>query len=214
MSGLMLRAIVPSIILAAPVSRGDAPAVATATDLRTTRSLQNWKFAQNDSLTDEAALKASGADWQTVNLPHTWNAKDAAGTHVTKPYKRGIGWYRREFDTPAAGARHWLEFGAASIVADVWLNGKKLGQHKGAFTIFRFDVTDRLASKGKNVLLVKVDNRAPTKKDDPTAIIPLSGDFNMSGGRYRYVSLVSTPDRAHRDLDDMGGPGASAITTC
>ena len=95
MTVLMLRAMVPSIILAAPVSRGDAPAVATATDLRTTRSLmQDWKFAQNDSLTDEAALKASGADWQTVNLPHTWNAKDAAGVHVTKPYKRGIGWYR------------------------------------------------------------------------------------------------------------------------
>src|SRR5437763_344084 len=131
MTVLMLRAIVPSIILAAPVSRGDAPAVATATDLRTTRSLmQDWKFAQNDSLTDEAALKASGADWQTVNLPHTWNARDAAGVHVTKPYKRGIGWYRLEFDTPTAGARHWPEFGAASIVADVRLNGEKLGQHK------------------------------------------------------------------------------------
>src|SRR5690242_9672605 len=100
--------------------------------------MENWKFIQDDRLTDEAALASAGADWKTIQLPHTWNAEDAAGLHVTKPYKRGLGWYRLEFDSPAVGSRHWLEFGAASIVADVWLNGQKLGQHKGAFTIFRF----------------------------------------------------------------------------
>jgi beta-galactosidase len=175
--------------------------------------MHNWRFVQDDKLTDQAALKSSGADWQAVNLPHTWNADDAATLNATRPYKRGIGWYRLEFDTPAAGARHWLEFGAASMVADVWLNGRKLGQHRGGFQLFRFDVTDSLARSGRNVLLVKVDNRYPTNPQDPTAILPITGDFNFSGGLYRHVALVSTGNAVHIDLGDLGGPGVYARTT-
>jgi beta-galactosidase len=205
------------MLLALAARAADAAATVAAApsapDLRSTTPLdRGWKFLQDDKLTDAEALQANGVAWQPVDLPHTWNAKDAAGTDITKPYKRGIGWYRLEFDTPAKGARKWLEFGAASIVSDVWLNGKKLGEHKGAFTVFRFDVTDRLARGGKNVLVVKCDNRAPTKSTDPTAIIPLAGDFNMSGGLYRYVSLVATADPVHFDLGDMGGPGVYATT--
>lgn len=183
------------------------------TEVRTTLSLgTNWKFVQDDALTDAAALESTGATWQTVNLPHTWNAHDAA-TLKASSYKRGIGWYRLEFATPPAGSRHWLEFGAASLVADVWLNGQKLGRHKGGFTAFRFDVTGRLVDAGKNVLLVKVNNSAPKKEDDDTAIAPLGGDFNVSGGLYRHVSLISTADTVHFDLADLGGPGVYANTT-
>lgn len=182
--------------------------------VRTFTSLwSNWKFIQDDRLSDDAALQADVSGWQTVSLPHTWNAKDAAGLHITKPYKRGLGWYRLEFPTPSSGARHWLEFGAASMVADVWLNGEKLGTHKGGFTAFRFDVTDRLAKSGRNVLVVKTDNRAPSQPGDPTAIIPVIGDFNVSGGLYRYVWLISTKDAAHIALGDLGGPGVYATTT-
>ena len=185
-----------------------------ATGPRTVRSLrENWKFVQEDGLTDEQALRATGSEWKTVSLPHTWNARDAAGMKVTEPYQRGVGWYRLEFDAPASGARHWLEFGAASIVADVWLNGEKLGQHKGAFTAFRFDVTEHLAKEGRNVLLVKVDNSEPTAKGGRTAIIPLGGDFNMSGGLYRYVWLVSTAAPAYIELGDLGASGVYAATT-
>ena len=110
---------------------GLAQGIPDVSGLRRTTSLnENWKFIQDDNLTDQQALRATGEKWQTIALPHTWNAQDAAGLHITKPYKRGIGWYRLEFDTPKSGARRWLEFGAASIVADVWLNGEKLGQHK------------------------------------------------------------------------------------
>lgn len=106
----------------------DQDASVNARELRTTTPLvRNWKFVQDDT---------PATDWQPISLPHAWNA--------AAPYKRGIGWYRLTFETPTTGARHWLEFGAASIVADVWLNGRKLGRHKGAFTAFRFDVTDKL----------------------------------------------------------------------
>lgn len=173
---------------------------------------KSWAFTQDDNLTDEAALAMGGAGWSTVTLPHTWNERDAASTAQTTPtsvsYKRGRGWYRLEFDQPASGATQWLQFDGASIVADVWLNGVKLGQHKGAFTRFRFNVTNAL-KPGKNVLVVKTDNSRPVA-GGPTAILPLSGDFNMSGGLYRSVSLVSTPATAHFLLDDLGGSGVYA----
>jgi beta-galactosidase len=205
------------VLVLLPVARGagaaDGAPLVDAKDVRTTTPLMDgWRFVLDDALTDDAALGATGEGWEAVRLPHTWNAKDAASTNATKPYRRGLGWYRLEFDAPPAGARRWLEFGAASIVADVWLNGQKLGQHKGAFTAFRFDVTN-LLSRSKNVLLVKADSRAPAADTDRTAIIPLSGDFNMSGGLYRHVVLISTADPVHIDLGDMGASGVYATTT-
>lgn len=188
------------------------------TDVRTVQSLNGsgWKFIQDDNLSDTDALAADGTAWTGVTLPHTWNALDAASTTQTTPttasYKRGKGWYRLEFTAPAAGATQWLQFDAASIVADVWLNGTKLGQHKGAFGTFRFDITKNLKS-GTNVLLVKTDNSAAAAATDLTAIMPLSGDFNMSGGLYRGVSLISTRQQAHFALDDYGSTGVYAKTS-
>lgn len=209
--------VMPSAHGANPAQKVVQKAALNAAEVRTTTPLlQNWKFVQDDVLSDAAALAASGAAWQTVSLPHTWNGSDAASTAQTTPasknYLRGRGWYRLEFDQPTAAATQWLQFDGASIVADVWLNGKKLGQHKGAFTAFRFDVSGKLQA-GKNVLLVKTDNSAPTTGSDLTAIAPLSGDFNMSGGLYREVSLITTPHAAHFALDDLGGSGIFAATT-
>jgi beta-galactosidase len=178
---------------------------------------QAWRFIQDDNLTDAAALSSDASTWSTVQLPHTWNAIDAATTEQKGPtsqnYKRGLGWYRLEFDNPGTSATQWLQFDGASIVADVWLNGQKLGQHKGAFTAFRFDVTGKLLTDQKNVLLVKTDNRAASTNSDPTAIAPLSGDFNMSGGLYRSVSVVSTLDKVHFALNDLGSSGIFARTS-
>ena len=204
-----------SIVLAAFVLFATGIANAQEVDTAALRTVQplmeDWRFVQDDELTDEAALAATTEDWQTVNLPHTWNAEDAASLD-SEGYVRGLGWYRLEFETPAAGARHWLEIGAASLVADVWLNGEHLGQHKGAFTAFRFDITDQLAAEGPNVLLIKANNTAPEEDDDLTAIAPKGGDFNIPGGLYRHVALISTPDASHFALDDLGGPGVYAST--
>jgi beta-galactosidase len=188
-----------------------APAMAASRQPRTvTPLLSGWQFVQDDSLTDEAALATNANGWSKVTLPHTWNARDAASIAQTTPsskeYKRGLGWYRLQFRHASGPATTWIQFDGASIVTDVWLNGTTLGRHRGAFGAFRFDASTSLVP-GANVLLVKADNRAAVTATDPTAIAPLSGDFNMSGGLYRGVSLVSTPTRAHIALDDLGGPG-------
>lgn len=197
-------------------SRSSTPSARSAatSELRIrTPLMRNWRFIQKDDLSEQEALRSSGAGWRTVTLPHTWNAKDAATLNATEPYERGLGWYRLEFTTPSEGERHWLEIGAASMVADVWLNGKKLGQHRGGFQQFRFDVTERLNERGRNVLLIRTDNRYPKDADSPTAILPITGDFNFSGGLYRHVALVSTRAPAHIELGDLGGPGVYAGTT-
>jgi len=178
-----------------------------AKEIRTITMLdkKGWKFVQDDSLTEEAALTSNASGWANITLPHTWNSKDAASiaqtTPETKNYKRGKGWYRLEFENAPTGATQWLQFDGASIVADVWLNGEKLGQHRGAFTEFRFDITQKLVS-GRNVLMVRADNSDPKTGTDITAIAPLSGDFNMSGGLYRSVSIISTPSEAHFALTE------------
>lgn len=217
-------------LLTAVVTYGSAGAQEVdAAGARSIRPLvEGWKFVQDDALAETDALAATAEDWETINLPHTWNAEDAASL-VAGDYVRGIGWYRLEFDSPTEGARHWLEFGAASLVADVWLNGQHLGQHRGGFTAFRFDVTDVLvpavdapdeAGGGTeggmanvNAMLVKVDNREPVSESDPTAIPPLGGDYNKAGGLYRHVNLISTASPVHFALDDLGGPGVYATTT-
>jgi beta-galactosidase len=194
---------------------GAAAAVADKPVRRTTPLLDHWRFIQDDALADDAALASTGAGWQSVSLPHSWNMHDAASTAQTKPdskpYKRGRGWYRLEFARSALPANAWLQFDGASIVADAWLNGNYLGRHRGAFTTFHFDVSGKLA-KGKNVLLVKVDNSAPVHGGDATAIAPLGGDFNMAGGLYRAVSLIETPSRSHLALGDFGADGVYADT--
>ncbi len=187
-------------------SHKSEPEVVDASSLRSVTPLNSsWQFIQEDSLTEEEALSDSGDSWTTVDLPHTWNAEDAATTEQTTPdtpgYKRGQGWYRLEFSGIESEGTQWLQFDGASIVADVWLNGEKLGQHKGAFTAFRFDVTGKLNSES-NVLLVRTDNSKAQSNDSLTAIAPLGGDFNMSGGLYRGVSLISTPDAAHFALNE------------
>src|SRR5688500_2360740 len=94
---------------------------------------------------------------QKVNLRHTWNAADAQDGG--NDYWRGACTYRRTLNVPAslAGKRFFLRFEAASIVADVTVNGHHVGQHRGAFTAFCFDITDRLKpGRRDNVIEIRV----------------------------------------------------------
>jgi beta-galactosidase len=160
-----------------------------------------WRFMRADATGAEApAFDDSGAAWSNVTIPHTWNALDGEDGGS---YYRGVGWYRRHLTvaaaTLAAGRHAFLQLDAASRVADVYVNGTHLGQHRGGFAAFRFDVTSALKT-GDNVIAVKVDNSA--QSDVP----PLSADFTFFGGIYRDVHLLTTND-LHVDVLDMASPG-------
>jgi beta-galactosidase len=156
-----------------------------------------WRFIRMDVTGAEAPAFVDTA-WMAVTLPHTWNAADGQDGGG---YYRGIGWYRRHVNVPAAyaGRSVYIQFDAASLVADVYVNGTLAGQHRGGFAAFRFDLT-ALLHAGDNVVAVRVSNAA--FPDVP----PLSGDFTFFGGLYRDVHLVVV-DKVRVDLDDLGSPG-------
>jgi hypothetical protein len=69
-------------------------------------------------------------------------------------------WYRRTFEVPPAwdGKRILLHFGAVDWSARVWLNGKHIGDHRGGYDPFTFDITDALASDAAQNLVVRVND--------------------------------------------------------
>lgn len=216
-------------IVAQPVYAQQArvgEAVAQAAPVRGETVLsQGWRFHLGAPASDPVAGPLQDATWQPVTVPHTWNRvgyyRPNPASHVNTEQSvnktQGVGWYSLRFTpagagTTASGKRQWLEFDAASRIADVWLNGRKLGHHAGGFSRFRLDATQALRPGQENVLLVRVDNSAPGDKDAATAdVLPLTGDFFVHGGLYRPVRLVTT-DAIHIDMEDHGGSGVAAST--
>lgn len=171
---------------------------------------QGWRFVKED-VTGAQAPGFDDARWARVAVPHTYNAEDSgiggakARGEPEGVYYRGPAWYRRKLDhKPLPGTRYLLHFGGATLKADVWLNGQKLGSHEGGYAAFRFDVTGMLRA-GENLLAVRVDNAKNPH------ISPLNGDFNIFGGLYREVKLIATPD-LHLDRLDHAGLGIRART--
>ena len=162
-----------------------------------------WKFQLGEATNAErAGFDDSG--WQTISVPHNWGWEQA---QQGKHYYRGPGWYRRELNlTPETGKRYFLRFEAASLVADAYLNGKKLGEHRGGFGAFGYEITDALSAGGTNLLAVRVSN-----KEEPD-IAPLSGDFSVYGGLYRPVHLIETAAENFA-LTDHGSPGVAWLQT-
>lgn len=163
-----------------------------------------WYFGGKNA-TQASALSANYANWQKVTLPHTWNAadgEDGGGNYVRAAY-----WYHKEIQVEDAAdtQKRYLEFLGSNQKTDVYVNGTKAGTtHKGGYTAFRYDVTG-LLKKGTNRVDVRVDNTY-----DQT-IAPISGDFNMYGGLYRRVYLV-TVNPVHVDLDQNGSSGLFLTT--
>ena len=163
-----------------------------------------WKFG-GKALAADAALKADYSSWKDVTVPHTWNEKDAEDGGGN--YERTAYWYHKEFQVEKniEGKRIYVEFLGSNTRTEVYINGEKAGdEHKGGYTAFRYDITDYVKS-GTNVMDVKTDNTVNQE------IAPISGDFNMYGGIYRRVYLVTVND-VHISLDEDGSSGLFLTT--
>ncbi|HCT78202.1 MAG TPA: beta-galactosidase [Micromonosporaceae bacterium] len=172
----------------------DPPAARQRIDLN-----GGWRFLRSDASGAQNPTFNDSA-WSTVTVPHTWNASD--GQNGGANYYRGIGWYRRHYTPPTtfAGKKLWLQFAGANSVADVYVNGVHLGQHRGGYGRFRFDATAALNLGQDNVIAVKVNNAHSAD------LAPLSADFTFFGGIYRNVSLHVVDMLSARMLDNAG-PG-------
>jgi beta-glucuronidase len=121
----------------------------------------------------------------TLNVPGDWNSQAQKFL-----YYEGTVWYKKSFDFAQSNPadRVFLYFGAVNYRADVYLNGKKLGMHKGGFTPFNFEIPPGLLKAKGNFLVVKVDNKR-LKDEIPT----LNTDWWNYGGITRDVALVIVP---------------------
>jgi beta-galactosidase len=169
---------------------------------------KDWKFIRQD-----VGSATPSGDWESVTIPHTWNNLDAqkgvrGNPTIPGGYFRGACWYARTLAVPAAwqGRRVFIRFEAASIVAQVYLNGESIGEHRGAFTAFCFELTSHLKFGQPNELRVRVDNS--NQPDVP----PLSGDFNLDGGIYRPAKLIVTDEVCVTPLD-FASPGVYETIT-
>jgi len=186
-------------MLCAASARAESQTPRSDTQLNT-----GWRFKQGDSEGAEQSSFDDG-DWQTLAVPHNWGWEQA---QQGERYLRGPGWYRRVLDIgqPKPGRRYFVRFEAAGSVADVYFNGKHLGQHRGAFGAFCFELTRGLSASSTNVLAVRVSN-AP----EPD-VAPLSGDFPVYGGLYRTAHLIEA-DEVCFTPTDHGSPGVAWLQT-
>jgi beta-glucuronidase len=203
-----------ALTLALPAHAQDGPVLAAA-DMRASQSLDGAWHWSIDPFRDGVAGFHGGppgqatARWQDavqadvaakdptalfefdmqrspmVHLPASW-----IGHAAEMRLYQGLVWYQRTFDTPAVAKRTrvFLRFGAADYAAEVYLNGKRVGGHRGGFTPFAFEVT-KLLRPGSNQITVGVDS-VRTDNDVPPPVT----DWETYGGITRSVTLVTVPE--------------------
>ncbi len=131
------------------------------------------------------------SDKYSLNVPGDWNSQDPKFL-----YYEGTVWYKRSFDYSKKNptGKVFLYFGAVNYESHIYLNGKKLGSHKGGFSPFNFEVPATSLKEKDNYLVVKVDNKR--KRDE---IPTLNTDWWNYGGITRDVLLVEVPQTFIRD---------------
>lgn len=139
-----------------------------------------------------------------VDLPHTWNAQDALSGKID--YKRGIGNYEKNLFIRSEwkGKRLFIRFEGVNNIADVFVNRRHIGEHRGGYGAFIFEITGKVEYGKENSILVRVNN------GEQLDIMPLVGDFNFYGGIYRDVHLLITDETCISPLD-YASPGVRLI---
>jgi beta-galactosidase len=158
---------------------------------------QDWQFKK---ATYKTNIAIAGSEWENVNVPHTWNNKDI---QKGKNFYTGDAFYRKEL----VARREWkdkrvfIRFEGVGTVADVYVNNKLVGTHKGAYSAFCFEISNLLRYDTTNTVLVKVNN------EERPDIIPINNKlFGVYGGIYRPVSLIVT-SKINITTTDYASPG-------
>ncbi|HBE40439.1 MAG TPA: glycoside hydrolase family 2, partial [Bacteroidales bacterium] len=162
----------------------------------------NWTFNYFPDEKEDKGYESPAFDdskWPAISIPHTWMTYETTGeihpfirsaSENDNPYWwNGWGWYRKHFtvNPVVSGRKLFIEFEGVQKYCKVWINGKYLGDHKGGYGSFDFDITEFINTGKDNLLAVAVSN----KRNDNYRIPPMAaGNFNLYGGIYRDVTLV------------------------
>ncbi len=139
--------------------------------------------------------------WNEVMLPHTWNAKDMQEKH--NAFYAGEACYRKTFyaSEEMKDKRIFLRFEGVGQVAELYVNGEFIGNHKGGYSAFAFDIAPALKWGKDNEIMLLVDNS--TRPD----IIPVNHSlFGVYGGIYRPVWMIIT-DKVNIAVTDHASNG-------
>ncbi len=150
---------------------------------------RGWRY-KAEKVTGSELPDFNDSAFERVVVPHT-NVRLPWHNFDDRLYEF-VSTYRRRFRLPAdaQGKRVFVDFEGAMTASTVWINGAPLGEYKGGFTPFSFELTPHLRAAGENVLVVQLDS---TERDD----IPPFGyeiDYMTFGGIYREVSLRIVPE--------------------
>ncbi|WP_297094869.1 DUF4982 domain-containing protein [uncultured Draconibacterium sp.] len=176
--------------------------VETSSETRSVQTLsKDWKFI-NQEVTDAQLPQTDAADWETVEVPHDWAIKgpfdkeiDAQKVLVSQDMEKearlrtgrtgalphiGIGWYRKTFELLdfGPGKQALLVFDGAMSNAEVYINGKKVGNRPYGYSYFYFDISDYVNVGEENLLAVRLENKESSSRWYPGA------------GIYRKVQLI------------------------
>lgn len=113
---------------------------------------------------------------EAIAVPASWNDQ----INERRDYL-GTAWYQTTFALPWGwrGQRIYVRFNSVNYLAEVWLNGERLGEHEGGHLPFAFDITDRVRNDG-NVLVVRVNGEM---KPDHVPPGGLAGQAGVTFGR-------------------------------
>jgi hypothetical protein len=184
-----------------------------------------WTFNYFPDDKADKGYETSGYDdskWPAVSIPHTWSTYETTGgihpfikdaAESDNPYWwTGWGWYRKHFTINQSYSDYkvFIEFEGVQKYCKVWINGKYLGDHKGGYGSFDFDITPYYNRGKDNVIAVAVNNL----RNDQYAIPPMAaGNFNVYGGIYRDVTIV-IKDKLHIPMQGSAShEGGTFITT-
>ncbi|MGM9804485.1 MAG: glycoside hydrolase family 2 protein [Muribaculaceae bacterium] len=161
-----------------------------------------WQFKKGP-FSQEPVVAANqwGGKWEDVTIPHTWNARDMQVAYNS--FYEGDAYYKKSFSVPDSykGKRVFLRFEGVGACADVYLNGKLVASHKGAYSAFVAELTGALKFDSENQVIVKADN-----KSRPDVIPVNHALFGVYGGIYRPVWLIVTED-VNITVSDHASPG-------
>jgi len=157
----------------------------------------SWKFITSNTLTGAQTVGFDDSGWSTVSVPHTWDTPTSVTSFSNS-------WYRTHFNIAAGDSanRVYIYFEGANTVADVYVNGTHLGQHRGGYTRFIFDATASIVFGADNVLAVQVSS-ANCSDCLPDTTPRLWKNY---GGIYRKAWIIETnqyhvfPDFASQGL--------------
>lgn len=149
---------------------------------------RNWRY-RAEKVAGAQSPDFNDSSFERVVLPHTnvhlpWHSFDENDYSFVSTYRR-----RFKFPHGAEGKRVFVDFEGAMTASTVWINGVSLGEYKGGFTPFSFELTPHLKRDRENILVVQLDS---TERAD----IPPFGyeiDYLTFGGIYREVSLRVVP---------------------